>query len=127
MTKSMILSCLCAVASVCFPRRADAQTYDAVTESHIEDIANDLLPPVLIEGQPIPGKTLSERRAELHVPGVSIAYIHDGRVAYDICSAKSVSSYSCEDLAIHRCNAIRFCINHVHIVDFRAFVPFETG
>jgi CubicO group peptidase (beta-lactamase class C family) len=55
---------------------------DPAIERHIQNIVTNLLPPVLIKGQPTPKMTLSERMEELHIPGVSIAYIHDGKVGW---------------------------------------------
>ncbi len=46
------------------------------------DYETALLPPVLVKGEPVRTIPLAERMAELHVPGVSIAYIHNGEIAW---------------------------------------------
>jgi len=48
-------------------------------ENRIEHIQR-LIPPVLVQGETKP--KLSDRMAELHVPGVSIAVIHDGAIQW---------------------------------------------
>jgi len=40
------------------------------------------LPPVLVNGEPLPSNKLSDRMAKLHVPGVSVAVIHAGKLAW---------------------------------------------
>ena len=49
-------------------------------EQHIEHIQNNLFPPVLIKGEPISSSKLSDLMTSLHVPGVSIAVIHAGKL-----------------------------------------------
>ena len=51
-------------------------------EQHIQHIENALLPPVLVEPEPDQAPTLRDRMASLHVPGVSIAVIHDGKLEW---------------------------------------------
>jgi CubicO group peptidase (beta-lactamase class C family) len=41
-----------------------------------------LIPPLVFEGEPIDAKALTDRMAELKVPGVSIAVIDKGRIAW---------------------------------------------
>jgi CubicO group peptidase (beta-lactamase class C family) len=50
------------------------------TEQRIQHIQNAILPPVLIKGEPPAASKLADRMAALHVPGVSIAVIHDGKI-----------------------------------------------
>lgn len=50
-------------------------------ERRIERI-QQLVPPVLVQGEAPVRTKLSERMAELHVPGVSIAVIHDGAIQW---------------------------------------------
>ncbi|MFZ1904210.1 MAG: serine hydrolase [Steroidobacteraceae bacterium] len=79
------LSCAASVALVapqcavvCFTASASA---DSSVERRIERI-QQLIPPVLVQDEvPITTK-LSDRMAELHVPAVSIAVIHDGAVQW---------------------------------------------
>jgi CubicO group peptidase (beta-lactamase class C family) len=59
-----------------FAPRAPAASVTARV-SHIE---NGMLPAVLVAGEPIPTVTLADRMAALHVPGVSVAVIHNGRI-----------------------------------------------
>jgi CubicO group peptidase (beta-lactamase class C family) len=56
-----------------------------VNDTHItieQRIQDRLLPPVLIKGQPLSSQTLklSDRMAELHVPGASVALIRNGKL-----------------------------------------------
>jgi CubicO group peptidase (beta-lactamase class C family) len=45
-------------------------------------VESGLLPLFVIEGRPLPAKTLAERMAALKVPGLSIAVINDGRIEW---------------------------------------------
>jgi CubicO group peptidase (beta-lactamase class C family) len=49
-------------------------------DERIRYIQHDLLPPVLVAGEPLQGTEIADRMAKLHVPGVSIAVIHDGKL-----------------------------------------------
>jgi len=53
---------------------------DPGIEQRIERVRDGLLPPVLVEGQPVERTTLAARMAALRVPGVGIAVIHHGRI-----------------------------------------------
>ena len=48
------------------------------TAEHIAKVASCLPPPVIVKGEPAQCKTLLERMKELHVPGVSVAVVHNG-------------------------------------------------
>ncbi len=48
----------------------------------IEHIQHDLLPPVLIAGETAHTTELASRMQDLHVPGVGIAVIHEGRLEW---------------------------------------------
>src|SRR5207248_1362488 len=50
-------------------------------EQRIQRIQDHLLPAIVIKGQSNESKLL-DRMAELHVPGVSIAVIHDGAIEW---------------------------------------------
>ena len=50
-------------------------------EQRIQRILDGILSPVVIEGQSDAPK-LADRMAALHVPGVSIAVIHDGAIEW---------------------------------------------
>lgn len=58
-----------------------AQTPTEV-EQHIERIQNGLLPPVTEKGEPAKTKKLADEMAAMHVPGVSIAMIHGGKIEW---------------------------------------------
>ena len=51
-------------------------------EQRIERIQNGLLPPVLVKGEPAQTTTLASRMDALHVPAVSLAVIHDGKIEW---------------------------------------------
>jgi CubicO group peptidase (beta-lactamase class C family) len=69
-----------AVASVVFGTTAFAAAAD--TDQRIEHIENGLLPAVLVKGEAVPSVHLLARMRELHVPGVSIALIHHGKLEW---------------------------------------------
>jgi CubicO group peptidase (beta-lactamase class C family) len=50
--------------------------------AHIQHIEASILGPVLVEGVHTTPRTLAQRMQDLHVPGVSIAVIHDGRIEW---------------------------------------------
>lgn len=49
---------------------------------HIERVTSCLHPGVFVSGEPYPCITLKDRMAQLHVPGVSIAVIHNGTIEW---------------------------------------------
>lgn len=55
-------------------------------ESKIEDrikrIENGLMPALQIKGEPIPTFNINERLKQLSIPGVSIAFVHNGKVEW---------------------------------------------
>jgi CubicO group peptidase (beta-lactamase class C family) len=51
-------------------------------EQQIQRIRSGLLPPVLVKGEPVQLTGLSARMEALHVPGVSIAVIHNGKLEW---------------------------------------------
>jgi len=55
---------------------------DAGVEAQIQDITNDIAPAVVAKGAASSHVTLAARMAALHVPGVSIAVIRDGKIAW---------------------------------------------
>jgi CubicO group peptidase (beta-lactamase class C family) len=55
---------------------------DPAIETKIQHIVNNIAPAVMIKGQPDSRVTLASRMAAQHVPGVSIAVIHDGKIAW---------------------------------------------
>jgi CubicO group peptidase (beta-lactamase class C family) len=64
----------CGVLCLAVPASAGSNV-----EGRIEQIQR-LIPPVVVQGQT--KRKLSDRMAELHVPGVSIAVIHDGTIQW---------------------------------------------
>jgi len=54
----------------------------AETQQHVEKIKSCLTAPVVIKDDPHGCHTLAERMTELHVPGVSIAVIHNGVIEW---------------------------------------------
>lgn len=76
-----ILAILALVSSAATAQPAAVET-PAQIERHIERVENDLLPEVVPLGVPLPRMTLADRLKELHVPGVSIAVIHNGKIEW---------------------------------------------
>lgn len=54
----------------------------AAIEQRIQRIQDGLVPSVIVEGQPIQTAKLIDRMAALHIPGVSVAVIHDGKIEW---------------------------------------------
>ncbi len=54
----------------------------AELEQRIQHIQNAILPPVITKGKPPATTKLADRMAALHVPGVSVAVIHDGKIEW---------------------------------------------
>ena len=52
------------------------------TDEHIRRVQEGIVPPVLVTGESPAMPSLSQRMAELKVPGVSIAVIHQGRIEW---------------------------------------------
>lgn len=77
---SIILFCFCSCKSV--RQIPPSGLDDTAIEQNIQRIQNGLLPRVLIEGEPIQKTKLEDRMAELRVPGVSIAVIHNGKIEW---------------------------------------------
>jgi CubicO group peptidase (beta-lactamase class C family) len=51
-------------------------------EQHIELVESCLPPQVIVKNEPKTCPTLPQRMTELHIPGVSIAVIHDGKIEW---------------------------------------------
>lgn len=54
----------------------------ASVRAHIEKITSCMPPPVIVKGEPPTCTPLTQRMAELHVPGLSIAVIHNGAIEW---------------------------------------------
>jgi CubicO group peptidase (beta-lactamase class C family) len=61
--------------------RLSAQTPEAI-EQRIQRIQNGITPVARVKGDPVSTMKLADRMAALHVPGVSIAMIHDGKIEW---------------------------------------------
>jgi CubicO group peptidase (beta-lactamase class C family) len=59
-----------------------APCFGQADDPHIAAIAANLSPNMVKEGELVHGKSLAEAMAEYHVPGVSIAYISHGKIAW---------------------------------------------
>ncbi|MCC6131329.1 MAG: serine hydrolase [Acidobacteria bacterium] len=70
-------------ALLCVPLlgTVSAQTPSPV-EQRIRHIQDGILPAVLVKGDPVSPTKLADRMAALHVPGVSIAVIHNGEIEW---------------------------------------------
>jgi CubicO group peptidase (beta-lactamase class C family) len=68
------------VVALSAPSPSEAQS--AGPEARAARVESGLLPLFVIEGRPLPAKTLAERMAALHVPGVGIAVINEGRIEW---------------------------------------------
>jgi CubicO group peptidase (beta-lactamase class C family) len=70
------------VISPCSLAQDNAASSNRDIEQRIQRIVAGLLPAVVIAGEPPIPMKLVERMNDLHVPGVSIAVIHDGEVQW---------------------------------------------
>ena len=51
-------------------------------QQHIDHVTSGLTTPIMDKNDPHPGKTLSAEMAAMHVPGVSIAVVHNGVIEW---------------------------------------------
>ena len=58
------------------------KTGPSTVEKRIQNIQDGLLPAVVVKGEPEQTAKLADRMAALHVPGVSIAVVHDGQIEW---------------------------------------------
>lgn len=76
----------CLVCALVSTTSAAAPTHDgaddAPTEARIARIENGLREPVAVQGAPVRTMRLADRMRALHVPGVSVALIDGGRLAW---------------------------------------------
>jgi CubicO group peptidase (beta-lactamase class C family) len=66
---------LCLMAGCCSSKAAEA-----TVDQHIAHVRDRIPPAIIVVGEPLREMTLTARMAALHVPGVSLAVIHNGRV-----------------------------------------------
>src|SRR5690242_19192522 len=69
------------VMSLCVAGTATAAS-SSQTEERILSVQRGILPPVLVRGESPKLPSLAERMAQLKVPGVSIAVVHEGRIEW---------------------------------------------
>jgi CubicO group peptidase (beta-lactamase class C family) len=66
-----------------YGRNSDAEAIsDANLRLAAEHCLDELVPAVTVQDQPVSPTSLSDRMAALHVPGISVALIHDGKVVW---------------------------------------------
>ncbi|MGH9697064.1 MAG: hypothetical protein ACRD5Z_23165, partial [Bryobacteraceae bacterium] len=65
-------------------RQASPASPPALTDAQrqTERVVACLPPPVIVKDEPPSCSTLTKRMAELHVPGVSVAVIHNGTIEW---------------------------------------------
>jgi CubicO group peptidase (beta-lactamase class C family) len=68
------------LAAICSVLVANSASASSAVEEHIQHIRDSLLPPVLVEGELPRKETLPDQMAHFHIPGLSIAVIHAGRI-----------------------------------------------
>ncbi|HEX4167109.1 MAG TPA: serine hydrolase [Bryobacteraceae bacterium] len=64
------------------PAAFDAAATQTNGQPEMARVEACLPPPVIVKGEPQQCQTLSKRMAELHVPGVSIAVVHNGAIEW---------------------------------------------
>jgi CubicO group peptidase (beta-lactamase class C family) len=75
-----LLGCLCVPN---FGQSVSAPKPDSVSvQQRIENVVSCLQPPVIIKGKRPSCTSLTQQMADLHVPGVSIAVIHNGSIEW---------------------------------------------
>jgi CubicO group peptidase (beta-lactamase class C family) len=79
--KALACIALGGILVACIHDHATAGT-DTAIEAQVGHIQTELLPPVLVKGEPIQFISLADRMASLHVPGVSIAVVHGGKLEW---------------------------------------------
>jgi CubicO group peptidase (beta-lactamase class C family) len=86
MNRSLQRACHAAALSMIVqaaaPVFAAIATSPQVIQQHIDRIGTDLPPAVVIDGRAIKKASLAERMRELHVPGISVALIHNGTLEW---------------------------------------------
>jgi CubicO group peptidase (beta-lactamase class C family) len=72
--------CLALVVGLSMSHRASAQS--SAESAHADRVERSMLPSVRVRGRTYTPATIDTRLAETHVPALSIAVIHDGRLAW---------------------------------------------
>jgi len=52
------------------------------SDPRIDQLERDIVPAVLLKGAPVPHRSLTDAMAKAHVPGLGIAFIHGGQIAW---------------------------------------------
>src|SRR5581483_1777411 len=73
---------VCLLASLLSSSTVAQPGIDQAVEAKIQFLENNIAPAVIIRGQEESHVTLASRMAALHVPGVSVAVIHDGKLEW---------------------------------------------
>lgn len=85
MTRSKVLSAL-TIGCLCFSgfgqSMSSPKRESAGVQEHLEKVISCLPPPVIIKGDRPSCTGLTQRMTDLHVPGVSIAVIHNGSIEW---------------------------------------------
>lgn len=74
--------CIALVFALAASPIAHAGTPGTATDPRIAAVEHGLRPAVVLQGRPVPAKTLAAEMRRLHVPGVGVAVIRDGHVAW---------------------------------------------
>jgi CubicO group peptidase (beta-lactamase class C family) len=59
-----------------------ASPVDPAVERRIKHVTENIPPALIIDGEPVSHTTLSQQMTALHVPGVSVAVIHNGKLEW---------------------------------------------
>jgi CubicO group peptidase (beta-lactamase class C family) len=82
-TLAFLLVALLTATGLAKPQSSHEASQDARTEdAKMEHVLSGLRPPIAIKGQPPVRWTLTEMMSENHVPGLSLAVIDDGKIAW---------------------------------------------
>ena len=76
---ALLIVVLCGMTSAVPAQKTQT---DSEVQQHIKDVVAGLMPSVVAQGDAHATHTLSERMAEWHVPGVSVAVIHHGQIEW---------------------------------------------
>lgn len=84
LARTMIVTLAAAAvgASPAAAARKSRMVQPAAIQERIARVENGLLPEILIAGREIKGSALADRMAALKIPGVSVAVIEDGKIAW---------------------------------------------
>ena len=73
---------VCFAAPLGFGQTTQLPKVSPEAPQHMEKVTSCLQPMVVVKDEPTPCPTLSKRMTELHIPGVSIAVIHNGSIEW---------------------------------------------